>query len=188
MNKGLEIIEASRLFGIDGDRLKIAVHPQSIAHGFVVFTDGSIKGQLCAPDMRIPIGYALAYPHRLPCHPEVLAVGKPRRTANPVAAWGTLDFQEPDSDRFPCVRLAYEALRAGGTSPAVLSAANEVAVSAFVEGRIGFLRIAEVIEYVLGVVAHRESTLEAIRTADREARIAATNHIKDASCSVSSPS
>lgn len=180
MNKGLEIIEASRLFHVDADRLKIVVHPQSIAHGFVEFTDGSIKGQLCAPDMRIPIGYALAYPDRL-CHPEVLAKGEPRR-----ALLGTLDFEEPDIDRFPCVRLAYAALRQGGTAPAALSAANEVAVHAFVEGKIGFTGIARVIEYVLGVVELRESTLETIRAADREARIAADNSIKDVSCSVSS--
>ena len=185
MNKGLEIIEASRLFDVDADRLKIAVHPQSFAHGLVVFTDGSIKGQLCAPDMRIPIGYALSYPQRLPqCHPEVRAEGEPRRTPLP----SLLEFQEPDTGRFPCVRLAYEALQAGGAAPAVLSAANEVAVSAFVEGSIGFTRIALVIEYVLGVVANRESSLDAIRAADREARAAATNYIKDASCSVSSPS
>ena len=192
MNKGLEIIEASRLFGVDAGRLQIAVHPQSIAHGFVVFTDGSVKGQLCAPDMRIPIGYALAYPDRLPstCHPEVLTAlgGKPGEAAL------RYDFEPPDLDRFPCVRLAYEALRAGGTAPAVLSAANEVAVNAFVEGRIGFTRIAEVIEFVLGAVEHRESTLGSIRAADREARDVATQFIlsssKDAttSCSVSSPS
>ena len=187
MNKGLEIIEASRLFHVGADRLKIAVHPQSIAHGFVVFADGSIKGQLCAPDMRIPIGYALAYPERL-CHPEVLGDSPASKDRSAVSGWGSLDFQEPDLDRFPCVRLAYEALQAGGTAPAVLSAANEVAVNAFVEGSIGFTRIAEVIEYVLGVVANRESSLPAIRAADREARAAATTSIKDASCSVSSPS
>ena len=191
MNKGLEIIEASRLFSVDADRLQIAVHPQSIAHGFVLFSDGSVKGQLCAPDMKIPIGYALAYPDRL--ESVTLSLSKGALTAlggKPQAAELRYDFEPPDTDRFPCVRLAYEALRTGGTAPAVLSAANEVAVNAFVEGSIGFTRIAEVIEFVLGAVAHRESTLESIRAADREARDAATRAIKDAttSCSVSSPS
>jgi 1-deoxy-D-xylulose-5-phosphate reductoisomerase len=172
MNKGLEVIEASRLFGVPGGRLHIADHPQSIAHGFVAFSDGSVKGQLCAPDMRVPIGYALAYPDRLPsvgeaaAPPDVLAMlgGKPQE--------GELrySFERPDPERFPCVRLAYEALARGGTVPAVLSAANEVAVGAFVEGRIPFGRIATLIETTMNEVERRESTLEAIRQADGEAR------------------
>lgn len=172
MNKGLEIIEASRLFGVPGDRLHIAVHPQSIAHGFVVFTDGSVKGQLCAPDMRVPIGFALAYPDRLPPvagaapNTDVLTMlgGKPQDQEL------RYTFERPDRDRFPCVRLAYEALSAGGVMPAVLSAANEVAVASFVEGKIPFGAIAGVIERTMTEVERREATLEAIRAADAHAR------------------
>jgi 1-deoxy-D-xylulose-5-phosphate reductoisomerase len=178
MNKGLEVIEASRLFGVPGAKLRVAVHPQSIAHGFVVFTDGSVKGQLCAPDMRVPIGYALSYPQRLP-HPQeppsVLAMlgGKPQEAAL------RYDFMEPDFERFPCLGLAYEALERGGIAPAVLSAANEVAVAAFVEGSIGFTRIATVIEQTLDGVAQREATLVGIREADSEARVCAARVVED---------
>ena len=173
MNKGLEVIEASRLFGFDGDRVRIVVHPQSIAHGFVVFTDGSVKSQLAAPDMRVPIGYALSYPDRLPsqsaANGDVLAA----LGAKPGEAALRYDFEAPDADRFPCVRLAYQALAAGGTQPAVLSAANEVAVAAFVEGRIGFGHIAGVIEEAMARARAHEPTLSGVRTADREAREAA---------------
>lgn len=168
MNKGLEIIEASRLFGVPGERLHIVVHPQSIAHGFVVFTDGSVKGQLCAPDMRVPIGYALAYPQRLADNPFVDPLGA--LGANPQAGALRYDFEPADRKRFPCVRLAYEALARGGTMPAVLSAANEVAVEAFVEGRIRFGRIAEIIETAMHDVEYDEATLDAIRAADSRAR------------------
>lgn len=124
MNKGLEVIEASRLFGLPGERVQILVHPQSIAHGMTVFTDGSVKIQAAAPDMRIPIGYALAYPDRLEEAPSgshgpsdpLVAAG----AAHPDAAAVRYDFERPDPVRFPCVRLAYEALAAGGTTPAVL--------------------------------------------------------------------
>lgn len=174
MNKGLEVIEASRLFGFDGDQIRIVVHPQSVAHGFVVFSDGSVKSQLAAPDMRVPIGYALAYPNRLgslgsPGNGDVLRMlgGKRDDTAL------RYDFEAPDSGRFPCIRLAYEALAAGGTQPAVLSAANEVAVGAFVEGRIAFGRIADVIEGTMNRVPPQEASLTGVRRADREARSAA---------------
>jgi 1-deoxy-D-xylulose-5-phosphate reductoisomerase len=172
MNKGLEIIEASRLFTQPPERLRILVHPQSIAHGFVIFTDGSIKGQLCPPDMRVPIGYALAYPERLAMNDgvgDVLgALG-----GDPQGAVLDLRFERPDTERFPCVRLAYEALARGGTVPAVLSAANEVAVRAFVEGAIPFGGIPKVIEGTMEAVASRAATLDGIREADREARIKA---------------
>ncbi|HEY5426916.1 MAG TPA: hypothetical protein VIJ77_10225, partial [Candidatus Tumulicola sp.] len=184
MNKGLEVIEASRLFGLPGERVRFVVHPQSIAHGFVVFSDGSVKGQLAAPDMRLPIGYALAYPGRLPAAPgqagpvwsapgtDLVALGgKPRE------AGLRYDFEPPDPDRFPCVRLAYEALAAGGTVPAVLSAANEVAVEAFVEGRIAFGQIAGVIESAMSRVARGEPTLDGVRAADRSAREAAKTSV-----------
>lgn len=185
MNKGLEIIEASRLFSTPAERLQIAVHPQSIAHGFVVFTDGSVKGQLCAPDMRVPIGYALAYPDRLPgtSRDGVLEALGAKSQDGPLR----YDFERPDTERFPCVRLAYEALERGGVAPAVLSAANEVAVAAFVEGSVGFTRIAEVVESTMDGVAQRAATLDGIREADREARERAARYIEDikAKCSVS---
>ena len=182
MNKGLEVIEASRLFGIEAAKLHIAVHPQSIAHGFVVFTDGSVKGQLCAPDMRVPIGYALAYPDRLPNSPGAVAgAGEDVLTmlgARPQAGELRYDFERPDTERFPCVRLAYEALESGGTVPAVLSAANEVAVAAFVEGKIPFGRIGTVIEEAMARVERREASLESIRDADRRAREVAQQLVK----------
>jgi len=179
MNKGLEVIEASRLFGIEGERIRIVVHPQSVAHGFVVFTDGSVKSQLAAPDMRVPIGYALSYPKRL------RSLGGPGSAvsynndvlkmlgAKDGEAALRYEFEAPDSARFPCIALAYEALAAGGTQPAVLSAANEVAVDAFVEGRIAFGRIPEVIERAMRTVRPEQATLEGVRRADREARTAA---------------
>jgi 1-deoxy-D-xylulose-5-phosphate reductoisomerase len=171
MNKGLEVIEASRLFGLPGDRVRIVVHRQSIAHGFVVFTDGSVKAQLAAPDMRLPIGYALAYPERLPATPPNGAVGGLTALGGkPEQVELRYDFEPPDPDRFPCIRLAYWALAAGGGMPAVLSAANEVAVNAFVEGKIAFGEIAGVIETAMERVEPAEHTLAGIRAADRQAR------------------
>jgi 1-deoxy-D-xylulose-5-phosphate reductoisomerase len=181
MNKGLEAIEASRLFGHPGDRVLIAVHPQSIAHGFVVFTDGSVKGQLCAPDMRIPIGYALAFPERLSGSSDTV---DPLRIlgAQPEVSALRYDFERPDFERFPCLQLAYRALARGGTAPAVLSAANEVAVRSFVEGRVRFGEIARIIETTLDRVAHRDATLASIREADSEARLVAAEYVEDIRC------
>lgn len=178
MNKGLEVIEASRLFGVPGERVRIVVHPQSIAHGFVIFTDGSVKAQLAAPDMRVPIGYALAYPDRLPSAPEaqddtLLSLG-----AKPGDTLLRYDFEAPDPERFPCVRLAYQALATGGNLPAVLSAANEVAVNAFVEGRIAFGEISDIIEGAMDRVERGEPTLDGVRNADRKARETATAMIE----------
>jgi 1-deoxy-D-xylulose-5-phosphate reductoisomerase len=176
MNKGLEVIEASRLFGFGGDRVLIVVHPQSIAHGFVVFTDGSVKSQLAAPDMRLPIGYALAYPDRLVA-PEAAAASRDAqsdvlRILGAKQETGALryEFEAPDPLRFPCVALAYDALASGGAMPAVLSAANEVAVHAFVEGRIAFGKISEVVEMAMERAGPAELTLDGVRSADREAR------------------
>jgi 1-deoxy-D-xylulose-5-phosphate reductoisomerase len=177
MNKGLEVIEASRLFGFPGDQIRIVVHPQSIAHGFVLFTDGSVKSQLAAPDMRLPIGFALAYPNRLPSLAE--PAGSPGSHDDVLQMLGAkqgevalrYDFEAPDPLRFPCVALAYEALAAGGTMPAVLSAANEVAVDAFVEGRIAFGRISEVIERTMERTRPAQDSLDGVRLADREARV-----------------
>jgi 1-deoxy-D-xylulose-5-phosphate reductoisomerase len=178
MNKGLEAIEASRLFDLPAEKVHIVVHPQSIAHGFVIFTDGSVKSQLAYPDMRLPIGYALAYPDRLPDR-ALVADAMADLGGNPGALDLRYDFERPDPERFPCLRLAYEAMAAGGTVPAVLSAANEVAVGAFVEGRIAFGDIAGIIEASMERVARGESTLAGVRAADREAREIAGRIVKE---------
>ncbi|MGA8327640.1 MAG: 1-deoxy-D-xylulose-5-phosphate reductoisomerase [Candidatus Cybelea sp.] len=170
MNKGLEVIEASRLFGFEGEKIRIVVHPQSVAHGFVLFSDGSLKSQLAAPDMRVPIGYALAFPNRLTSFGDPDSGVLEMLGAKPGEAALRYDFEAPDPARFPCIRLAYEALSAGGTQPAVLSAANEVAVNAFVEGRIAFGRIPDVIEGAMDRAQAQEPTLGGVRRADREAR------------------
>jgi len=136
MNKGLEVIEAHHLFRVDGSSIKVLIHPQSVIHSMVEFNDGSLIAQLSAPDMSGPIAYALSFPRRLP---EVLPPCE-------LSGIRTLTFEEPDGERFPCLALAYEALKAGGTAPAFLNAANEVAVNAFLEGRISFERIPVIIE------------------------------------------
>ena len=169
MNKGLEVIEAAKWFGVPGDRVQVVVHRTSVAHGFVVFTDGNVVGQLAAPDMRLPIGYALAYPDRLDDRP---GGGDPMEAlGGPAGADVTaLTFERPDPVRFPCLRLAYEALALGGTAPAVLSAANEVAVAAFVAGAIRFTDIPVCIETALRRVDTIDISLDAVRVADRLAR------------------
>jgi 1-deoxy-D-xylulose-5-phosphate reductoisomerase len=171
MNKGLEVIEASRLFGLTGDCIQIVVHPQSVAHGFVVFSDGSVKSQLAAPDMRLPIGYALSYPNRLNSVEDADVLRMLGAKQGKVAL--QYDFEPPDPERFPCVQLAYDALNRGGTQPAVLSAANEVAVAAFVEGRISFGRIPEVVEETMDRAEPEEASLRGVRSADGKARKAA---------------
>ncbi len=170
MNKGLEAIEASRLFAVPGERVHVVVHPQSIAHGFVLFTDGSVKGQLCAPDMRVPIGYALAFPDRIAGPPAVPFDVLEALGAKPQEPALRYEFERPDLERFPCLRLAYQALEAGGTLPAVLSAANEIAVEAFVAGIMRFGRIHAVIEATMLAVPRHEASIDAIRLADRQAR------------------
>ena len=171
MNKGLEVIEASRLFGVAADRIDVLVHRTSVAHGFVVFTDGNVKAQLAPPDMRLPIGYALAYPDRLPDRDRVDAFGALGATAE--AAEARLAFERPDLERFPCLGLAYDALRRGGTVPAALSAANEIAVAAFVAGRIRFGSIAEVVRDALDGTPDEALSLASVRLADGRARTAA---------------
>ena len=169
MNKGLEVIEASRLFGVPAERIAVLVHRTSVAHGFVIFSDGNVKGQLAPPDMRLPIGYALAYPDRLPdlVGPQDAfeALGAPA-----AADLARLDFHRPDHERFPCLGLAYEALRRGGTLPAVLSAANEIAVQAFVEGKLRFGEIAEVVAAAMSAAPDEPLSLSTVRAADRRAR------------------
>jgi 1-deoxy-D-xylulose-5-phosphate reductoisomerase len=161
MNKGLEVIEAHELFGVGYDEIEVVVHPQSIIHSMVEFTDGATIAQLSLPDMRLPIGYALAYPDR---------IGTPFGRID----WATLkrlDFEPPDLATFRCLALAYEAGRIGGTAPAWLSAANEVAVEAFLRGRITWLGIPDVSEAVLS--RHDGSTprdVDDVIAADRSAR------------------
>jgi len=139
MNKGLEVIEAHELFGVPYDAIEVVVHPQSIVHSMVEFVDGAAVAQLSMPDMRLPIGYALGYPDRLP-----VAYG-----AIDWTKLSALEFEEPDRGVFPCLGLAYRAGRVGDLAPAWLNAANEVAVAAFLDGRIGWTSIAEVVEATL---------------------------------------
>ncbi len=184
MNKGLEVIEAGRLFGLPGDRIDVLVHPQSIVHGFVIFTDGSVKAQVGSPDMRVPIGYALAYPDRLERPAAPIGGSLEALGANAQAASLRYDFERPDRQRFPCLNLAYRALAAGGTAPAVLSAANEVAVDAFVAGRLRFGQIPQLVAKVLQAVPVSGLTLEEVRAADRKARERAATFVDEvASCS-----
>ena len=170
MNKGLEVIEANELFGVGFDRIDVVVHPQSIVHSMVTFTDGATIAQLSLPDMRLPIAYALSYPDRSPTPFGAIDWPSLRR----------LDFEEPDWLAFPCLGLAFEAGRIGGTAPAWLNAANEVAVAAFLDGRIRWGDIAVVIERVLR--AHDgAAALSAgdIIEADRLARAAARTTIDE---------
>ena len=136
MNKGLELIEAHYLFGLPSGRIDILVHPQSVIHSMVEYVDGSVLAQLGSPDMRIPIAYALAYPERIETPAERLDLSR----------IGSLTFEAPDLDRFPALRIAREALEAGGSAPIVLNAANEEAVAAFLDRRIGFLDICQTVE------------------------------------------
>jgi 1-deoxy-D-xylulose-5-phosphate reductoisomerase len=164
INKGLEVIEAHHLFGIPYERIDVLVHPQSIVHALVQLNDGAALAHLGHPDMRVPISYALHYPERadLPMEPLDLA------------AVGELTFERPDTDTFPCLRLAREAGRQGGTAPCVLNAANEVAVEAFLGGRVPFAAIPEIVEGALETVpAIIPSHFEELYEADAEARAVA---------------
>ena len=161
MNKGLEVIEAHWLFDLPADRIEVLIHSQSIIHSLVEFVDGSVIAQLSNPDMRIPIAHALGFPERI----------ESGATPLDLAAIGQLSFEQPDARRFPCLGLAYAALREGGSAPAVLNAANEVAVAAFLEGKLRYTAIPQVIEHALGrMPAARADSLEAVLDADRAAR------------------
>jgi len=161
MNKGLEVIEAHHLFGVDGDRIQVLVHPQSLVHSLVEFVDGSTLAQLGLPDMRTALAVGFGWPERIESGVSGLDM----------LAHGRLDFEPPDLDAFPCLRLAFEALTAGGTAPAVLNAANEVAVSAFLQRRIGFLAIPALVEDTLAALPSTPATsLAALRDADAQAR------------------
>ncbi len=168
MNKGLEVIEAHWLFGAPLELIQVVVHPQSVIHSMVEYADGSVIAQLGAPDMRTPIACALAFPERIESGAEPLDF----------TTLGALEFERLDALRFPCVALAREALRQGGTAPAALNAANEIAVESFLAGRLAFTGIAEVIENVLGEVnVEPLSSLEQVYAADIEARALASRFI-----------
>ncbi|NTV41765.1 MAG: 1-deoxy-D-xylulose-5-phosphate reductoisomerase [Syntrophobacteraceae bacterium] len=161
MNKGLEVIEAHWLFGVPVDQIAVHIHPESIVHSMVEYIDGSVIAQMGIPDMKIPIAYALAFPERLPVQSPALDLFRLEK----------LSFYPPDDEKFPCLRLAYDASRRGSTLPAVLNAANEIAVQAFLDGTIGFMDIPRVIQSVMHRHKPAETlTLEVILEADIWAR------------------
>jgi 1-deoxy-D-xylulose-5-phosphate reductoisomerase len=169
MNKGFEMIEAHHLFGFPYERIDVVVHPQSIIHGLVHLNDGASLAHLGHPDMRVPISYALHYPERADVDVPALDL----------AAAGTLTFEPPDVEAFPCLRLAREAGEAGGLAPCVLNAADEVAVGTFLEGRISFPAIAEVVERTLAAMpAAAPSHFEDLHAADEEARARARESVE----------
>jgi 1-deoxy-D-xylulose-5-phosphate reductoisomerase len=169
MNKGLEVIEARWLFGVDTSRISVIVHPQSVVHSMVEFIDGSVMAQLAVPDMTIPVAYALAYPTRLPL---------PHLPVLDLAATGSLDFLAPDEAKFPCLGLAYTALIRGGTAPAVLNAANEIAVERFLAGDLAFVEIPRLVGEILD--AHEivpADSIDTLLAADAWARQAARGEL-----------
>jgi 1-deoxy-D-xylulose-5-phosphate reductoisomerase len=169
MNKGLEVIEAHWLFNAGADDIQVVVHPQSVIHSLVEYVDGSVVAQLGNPDMRTPIAYGLAYPERIDSGVAPLDLFK-------VA---TMNFSAPDFGRFPCLSLAYQALRSAGTAPAILNAANEVAVAAFLDKRISFLSIPRVIEAVLNAQPVKAVvSLDDVLGADADARRAARHQVQ----------
>ena len=164
MNKGLEVIEACWLFNTTEEHIEVVLHPQSVIHSMVEYADGSVLAQLGNPDMRTPIAHAMSWPERMESGVESLNIFDVAH----------LDFEKPDFDRFPCLRLAFEAVRAGGTSSTILNAANEVAVQAFLDGDLSFPGIPDVVETVLGEITRHEATsLEVILADDMFAREAA---------------
>ncbi|MEO6050676.1 MAG: 1-deoxy-D-xylulose-5-phosphate reductoisomerase, partial [Pyrinomonadaceae bacterium] len=172
MNKGLEVIEAKWLFGFEADQISVVVHPQSVVHSMVEMVDGSIIAQMGVTDMRHAIQYALTYPTRTAnCTPPL-----------DLSQLSRLDFEEPDLDRFPCLKLAYEALRSGGTMPTVLNAANETAVEAFLDGKIKLSEIARINESVMRSHTRQDAAdLETILSVDRAARTIANELLSAAS-------
>jgi 1-deoxy-D-xylulose-5-phosphate reductoisomerase len=169
MNKGLELIEACHLFAVSEDYITVVVHPESIIHSMVQYVDGSTLAQMGNPDMCTPIAHALAWPERLTTHVPPLDLFINHQ----------LNFQAPDTNRFPALKLARQAMQAGGTAPAILNAANEVAVAAFLQGQIGFTQIPHVVEQSLTTMAHVQAdSLEAILAADQQAREIASDYIQ----------
>ena len=172
MNKGLEVIEAHWLFNAAPDKIEVVIHPQSIIHSMVEYLDGSVIAQLSNPDMRTPIANALAYPDRIPCGVPWLDLAK----------IGTLTFEAPDPARFPCLGLAFDALRAGGAAPAILNAANEVAVAAFLDHQLSYLGIAATLRATLDAIGPcPANSLDDLFAADQDARRIATQIIATAS-------
>jgi len=169
MNKGLEVIEAHWLFNVSADDIQVVVHPQSVIHSLVEYVDGSVLAQLGNPDMRTPIAYGLAYPERIDSGVEPLDLFK-------VA---TMNFVEPDFERFPCLALSYQALRIAGTAPAVLNAANEVVVAEFLDNKVDFLDIPRIISETLeSIPVNAVNDLEDVLGADLEARRVAQQRIE----------
>jgi 1-deoxy-D-xylulose-5-phosphate reductoisomerase len=170
MNKGLELIEAHHLFGLPSERIDVLVHSQSVVHSLVEFVDGSLLAQLGPPDMRVPIAFVLAWPRRMAANAQRLDL----------ASLARLDFEQPDLDRFPALRLAREALEAGGSAPAVLNAANEVAVARFLEGRLSFPDISRLVERALsGNRQPAPATIEEVIALDDETRKVAGSMIEE---------
>ena len=168
MNKGLELIEACLLFHIARESVQVVVHRQSVIHSMVDYVDGTVLAQMGNPDMRVPIAHALAWPGRFDSGAEPLDLFAVRQ----------LDFEPPDMVRFPCLRLAYEAVSEGGTKPAILNAANEIAVASFLDGRVRFPAIPDTISHCMDAVpVSPADTIEAVLEADREARAAAQSYI-----------
>ena len=168
MNKGFEVIEAKWLFGVKPEQIQVVVHPQSVIHSAVQFEDGAVKAQLGVPDMRLPIQYAFSYPKRLTLDGERLDL----------FGMKDLTFEQPDVKRFRCLGLAYESLKQGGNMPCIVNAANEVANRAFIDDRIGFEQIADIIEQTMQKIAFTtESTLETYLQTDKEARVYASTLI-----------
>lgn len=161
MNKGFEVIEAKWLFGVKPEQIQVLVHPQSVIHSAVQFEDGAVKAQLGVPDMRLPIQYAFSYPRRLTLDGERLDLFKLQ----------SLTFEAPDTNRFPCLSLAYESLNRGGNVPCIVNAANEIVNRAFIEDRIAYTQIADVIERTMNHIAYSaDSSLETYLETDKEAR------------------
>jgi len=172
MNKGLEVIEAHWLFDLPAERIDAHIHPQSIVHSMVEYIDGSVIAQMGVPDMRTPIAYALSYPERLPLKIPALDL----------CELGKLTFEKPDNQKFPCLKLAYDALREGGSAPAILNAANEVAVEAFLKGEISFLNISRIISSVLELPREDEiEHIDDVLRVDRWARTRARRVISEIS-------
>jgi 1-deoxy-D-xylulose-5-phosphate reductoisomerase len=168
MNKGLEVIEACWLFDVPAEKIRVVVHPESIVHSLVEYIDGSVMAQLGIPDMRIPIAYALSYPERMPLNLSRLSLSE----------CGKLSFEKPDYDRFPALALAFNVMEEGGVKPAVLNAANEIAVAAFLDEQIGFTDITEVVAATLNQFAPGDDLdLDAILAADGRAREIAREEI-----------
>ena len=169
MNKGLEVIEAHWLFGAPASIIEVVIHPQSVIHSMVSYVDGSVLAQLGNPDMRTPIAHALAYPERIASGVAPLDL----------TAMAQLRFERPDLQRFPCLKLAYDALQAGGSAPALMNAANEVAVEAFLNRQIGFRMIDQLIARVMDTVPHEPVTeMAGLLAQDRRARDAAREYLK----------